>query len=184
MSEKQRLVCPARIAGLLDSNFRRKFHNPNKILKPYISKNMTALDIGCGPGVFTIEIANLMEGTGKVIAVDMQQEMLEIIKGKIAGKPIEKNVILHKCSQNSINLKESVDFVLMFYMVHEVPDRDNLFNEVLPLVNKNGLVMIVEPGLLSKREFNEMTNYVKGKGFEEHKKLKVPLSKGIVLRRT
>ena len=79
------------VAGLLDSKFRKLFHNPNKILKPYIKKDMIALDVGCGPGVFSIEMAKLMEGTGKVISVDMQDGMLEMIRKKITGTPIEKS---------------------------------------------------------------------------------------------
>jgi ubiquinone/menaquinone biosynthesis C-methylase UbiE len=184
MENKNRMVCPVGIAGLLDSNFRKFFHNPNKILKPFIKKDIIAVDIGCGPGVFSIEIAKLMEGTGKVISVDMQQGMLDIIKKNITGKSYEKSIVLHKCTQNSLNLKETVDFVLMFYMVHEVPNRENLFNEVLPLINKNGLIMIVEPGLVSKKEFNGMVDSIKEKGFEEYEKPKIPLSKGIVLKKS
>jgi ubiquinone/menaquinone biosynthesis C-methylase UbiE len=105
MDNKKRIVCPMRVARLLDSRLRKIFHNPNKILKPFINKNMVALDIGCGPGVFSIEIAELLEGTGKVISVDMQDGMLEIIKNKIYGKPIEKIIVLHKCTQGSINVK-------------------------------------------------------------------------------
>jgi len=172
-----------RVAGLLDSKFRKLFHNPEKILKPYIKKNMTALDFGCGPGVFSIEIAKLMEGTGKVISVDMQEGMLEIIKRKIAGKIYEKNIVLHKCTQNSINVKDNIDFLLLFYVVHEVPNKENMFDEILPLINKNGLIMIVEPGLLSAEEFNRIINLVKAKGFQEHEKLKIMLSKGIVLKK-
>ena len=183
MRIKNRLVCPMCIAGLLDSKFRRFFHNPNKILKPYINKNMVALDVGCGPGVFSIEIAYLLEGTGKVISVDMQEGMLEEIKRKIAGKPIEKTITLHKCTQDCLNINERLDFVLMFYMVHEVPNKENLFNEVLPLINKNGLIMIVEPSLISAKEFNNMVDFIKRKGFEEYNKLNIRLSKGIVLKK-
>jgi ubiquinone/menaquinone biosynthesis C-methylase UbiE len=183
MENKDRLVCPMGVAGLLDSKFRKLFQNPNKILKPYIKKNMIALDIGCGPGVFTIEIAKLLDGTGKVISVDMQEGMLEIIKQKIAGKPIEKTIVLHKCTQESIGIKENVDFVLMFYMVHEVPNKEKLFSEVLPLINKNGLLMIVEPALISGKEFNGIIDFIKEKGFEEYNKLKISLSKGIVLKK-
>jgi ubiquinone/menaquinone biosynthesis C-methylase UbiE len=184
MEDKERLVCPMRVAGLLDSKFRRFFHNPSKILKPYIHKNITALDIGCGPGVFSIEIAKLLEGDGKVISVDMQDGMLELIKQKIVGEPFEKNIVLHKCTQNSLNLKENVDFVLMFYMVHEVRDKKRLFDEVLPLINENGLIMIVEPALMPKKEFNGVADYIKKRGFEEHKKPRIMFSKGIVLRKT
>ena len=179
----KRIVCPLGVAGLLDSTFRRKLHNPNKILKPYIKKNMTALDIGCGPGVFSVEIANLMEGTGKVISVDMQEGMLDMIRQKIAGTPVEQTIVLHQCSQDSVNVQERVDFVLMFYMVHEVPSKEHLFNEVLPLVNQDGLVMIVEPGLISAGEFNTMADYVKRSGFAEYDKPRVPFSKSIVLQK-
>jgi ubiquinone/menaquinone biosynthesis C-methylase UbiE len=181
--KKQINVCSLRMAGLLDSKLRRYLFNPNVILKPYINKEIIALDIGCGPGVFTIEIANLLEGAGKVIAVDMQEGMLEIIKRKITGKSIEKNIILHKCTQDKININENVDFVLMFYMVHEVPSTENLFKEVLPLINKNGLLMIVEPKFVSKNNFNKMIDKIKEKGFEEHNKLKIFFSRGIVLRK-
>jgi len=183
MDQNKRMVCPMQVAGLLDSKFRKLFHNPNKILKPYIKKNITALDIGCGPGVFSMEIAKLMEGTGKVISVDMQEGMLEIVKRKIAGKFYENNIVLHKCAQNCIGVKENIDFLLLFYVVHEVPGKENLFNEILPLINKDGLIMIVEPGLISTKEFNWIVNFVKDKGFEEYKKQKIMFSKGIVLKK-
>ena len=183
MENKKRLVCPMGVAGLLDSKFRKIFHNPNKILKPFIAKNITALDIGCGPGVFSIEIAKLLEGTGKVICVDMQEGMLEIIKNKISGTSIEQTITLHKCTQENICMKENVDFVLMFYMVHEVPSKENLFKDVLPLVNKNGLLMIVEPGIISAKEFNGITDIIEQYGFIKHEKLKITFSKGMVFKK-
>jgi ubiquinone/menaquinone biosynthesis C-methylase UbiE len=185
MEHKNHSVCPVEIAGLLDNKFRRIFHDPNKILKPYISKNMTALDIGCGPGVFSIEIAKLLEGTGKVISVDMQDGMLEIVKNKISGKSYEKNIVLHKCSQDKINIKENIDFVLMYFMIHEVPDKENLLNEVLPLINKNGIIMIVEPKIhgLSKRALNKLKDKIIENGFEEYSNLKTFFTRGIVLKK-
>ena len=55
-------VCPVELAGGLDSRIRRLVHKPEKILKPYLVKGMTALDLGCGPGFFTLEIAKLVGG--------------------------------------------------------------------------------------------------------------------------
>ena len=43
--------------------------------------------------------------------------------------------------------------------------------------------MIVEPGLISTKEYNWIINFVKEKGFEEYKKLKIMFSKGIVLKK-
>ena len=167
----------------MDSKLRRYFHNPNKILKPFIKKDMVVLDFGCGPGVFSIEIAQLLEVTGKVISVDMQQGMLDIIERKIKGMSIEKIIELQKCTQEAVGLNENVDFVLLFYVVHEVPSMENLFDEILPRINKNGLLMIVEPKAVSKKTFDAMIDRVKEYGFEEHSQLKIAFSKGIVLRK-
>ena len=183
MTEHSKKVCPLWMAGVLDSKLRKIFHRPRKILKPYIKKNMVALDIGCGPGVFSIEIAKLLEVSGKVIAVDMQQGMLDIIKRKIKGTSIEKIIELRKCTQETVGLKENVDFALMFYVVHEVPSKENLFDEVLPLINKDGLLMIAEPKVISEKSFNEMVNIIKERGFEEYDKPKIPFSRGIVLKK-
>jgi ubiquinone/menaquinone biosynthesis C-methylase UbiE len=181
--EKKYSVCPLALAGILDNKIRNFLHNPTKILKPYINKNMTIMDIGCGPGVFSIEAAKLLEGTGKVISVDMQEGMLEILRNKIKGQLIEKNIVLHKCTQYCINVTENVDLVLMIYMVHEVPNKENMFNEILPLINKNGLLIIIEHKFVSKKQFNKIINIVKEKGFIEDKKLKIALSRGIVLKK-
>jgi ubiquinone/menaquinone biosynthesis C-methylase UbiE len=144
---------------------------------------MTVLDFGCGPGVFTVEIANLLEVTGKVIAIDMQEGMLEIVRRKIKGTSVDKIIELQKCTQEKVGLNENVDFVLLFYVVHEVPSKENLFSEILPKINKGGLIMIVEPKAVSKKSFDAMIEIIKENGFEEDSQLKIAFSRGIVLRK-
>jgi hypothetical protein len=43
-------VCPVEIAGGLDNRIRRWLQEPCRMLAPYVSDDMTALDFGCGPG--------------------------------------------------------------------------------------------------------------------------------------
>ncbi|MBW2739492.1 MAG: class I SAM-dependent methyltransferase, partial [Deltaproteobacteria bacterium] len=120
MSKKKEHVCPVEIAGHLDSGIRRWLQNPEKILRPYIEEGMTVLDMGCGPGFFSIDMAQMVGKSGRVIAADLQEGMLQKVRDKIKGTEFEKRITLHQCEKNKIGVSEYVDFVLLFYMVHEI----------------------------------------------------------------
>ena len=70
-------VCPPWCCFTFDNAFRRLLQNPNRILRPYIKPGWTVLDVGPGMGYFTIPMARLVGDTGKVIAADVQQKMLD-----------------------------------------------------------------------------------------------------------
>jgi Ribosomal protein L11 methylase len=57
-------VCPVERAGGLDNWVRRWLQNPRKFLAPYVSKGMTVLDMGCGPGFFSLEMASMVGVSG------------------------------------------------------------------------------------------------------------------------
>jgi len=128
----------------MDNSFGKLLQNPQKILKPYIQEGKTVLDLGCGPGFFTIEIAQLLNNSGKVIAADLQEGMLDKVRQKIKGTALEKKITLHKCQVESIDLCEKVDFVLAFYMVHEVPNQEKLFKELNSILKPKGQLFIIE----------------------------------------
>lgn len=176
-------VCPVEIAGGLDNSLRRWIQNPEKILKPYIKPGMVVLDLGCGPGFFTIEMAKLLNGQGKVIAADLQEGMLEIIRQKIHETELEQRIILHKCQSETIGITEKVDFILAFYMVHEVPNQDKLFQELKSILKPEGKIFIVEPNFhVPKKSFNNMLERVKNLGFEITEQPKSFLNRAVVLR--
>jgi len=172
MGDDKNRVCPVELAGSLDNKIRRWLQNPQKILKPYIKEGMTALDIGCGPGFFTIDIARLVGITGKVIAADMQDGMLQKVDQKIRGSELEKIITLHKCGQDKIGLSEKVDFILTFYMVHEVPGKESFFKELKSILNDNGQYLLVEPKFfhVSKKAFEETLSIAENIGFRVIKK--------------
>jgi len=147
-------VCPVSNAGILDNWIRKFLHNPNKILSKYIRDGMTVLDFGCGPGYFTIPLANLSGLKGKVVAADFQEGMLEIVRQKIEGTNLENKIRLHKCNADSSGLKEKFDFILAFYVVHETPDAENFLKEMAELLKPNGQLLIVEPSFhVKQKEF-------------------------------
>jgi len=161
-------VCPVEIAGGLDSKIRRWLQNPRKILRPYIKEGMTVLDVGCGPGFFSIDMAYMVGKTGRVIAADLQEGMLQKVRDKIKGTEIEERVTLHRCEENKIGVTDYVDFVLLFYVVHEIQNKSILFNEIAAIINSNGLILIVEPPFhVSKLAFKETIQKARDAGFSD-----------------
>ena len=181
--EKNRRVCPVENAGSLDNIFRKWVHNPQKLLKNYIHEGMTVLDVGCGPGLFSIEMATMVGKRGKVIAVDLQAGMLKKLKNKITGKEIEKIIELHQCEKNKIGISEKVDFVLAFYMIHEVPSQMSFFKEIKSILKPNGKIFIIEPKFhVSKKAFEDTINIAIKIGLKPSKEENVFFSKAIILK--
>ena len=184
MSDGIKRVCPVERAGHLDNRIRRWLQNPHKILRPYIKEGITVLDLGCGPGFFSIDIAQMVGKSGQVIASDLQEGMLQKVKDKIKGTELEERITLHKCEENKIGVSEHVDFVLLFYMVHEVPNKEEFFKEIGTLLNPNGQVLIVEPSFhVSKSAFEETVRKAKDLGFTIIEGPKVFFSKTVILKK-
>ncbi|HUX54896.1 MAG TPA: class I SAM-dependent methyltransferase [Williamwhitmania sp.] len=183
MSKEDALrVCPVERAGGLDNSVRRWLQNPQKILASYVSDGMTVLDMGCGPGFFSLEMAKMVGESGEVIAVDLQEGMLNKVRHKIAGTQLEKRVALHQCHRDSIGVTNLVDFVLAFYMVHEVPNSDGLFRELRSILKPNGKMLIVEPKFhVSPEAFEVMVSRLESIGLVVLERPRVFFSRSVVL---
>ena len=184
MSDRSSRICPVERAGHLDSMIRRWMQNPRRILKPYLKEGMTVLDFGCGPGFFSIDMAHMVGESGHVIAADAQDGMLRRLRDKIQGTELEERITLHKCEGNTIGLPRRVDFVLAFYVLHELPDQEAFFREIESMLNPNGRVLIVEPPLhVSRAAFGETIRRSRDVGFAAIKRPRVFLSKAVLLKR-
>ena len=182
--EGSKHVCPVERAGSLDTRIRRWIQNPQKLLAPYIKEGMTVLDVGCGPGFFSIDLAQMVGKTGRVIAADLQQGMLEKVKEKIKETELDERIILHKCEENKIGLAGKVDFVLAFYMIHELPNSDEFFKEILSILKPNGHIYIVEPPFhVSKKAFEEMIEKAQSVGLVQVKRPKLLFNKAVILKK-
>jgi len=78
------------------SNPARKFlQNPYKILQPYIKPGMTILDVGPGWGTLRFPWQRLAGNTGKVIAADLQQAMLDGVRKNAVKAGVADRITLH-----------------------------------------------------------------------------------------
>ena len=183
-TDRNKRICPAECAGGLDNVFRKLIHNPHKILKNYVKEGMTVLDFGCGPGFFTLSLAEIVGKAGKIIAVDLQEAMLDKLRQKISGKEIEQQIVLRKCTEDNIVVNEKVDLVLAFYVVHELPNPNNFFNEIYSIIKSGGKLLFIEPIFhVSQDEFNKEKEMAEKAGFKMREEIKVHFSRGVLLEK-
>ena len=90
-------------------------------------------------------MARMVGEAGRVIAVDLQDEMLQVVKQKAIKEGLESRIVTHKSEPDRIGISDKVDFSLAFYMIHEVPDVDAFLMEVASLLKPSGRLLIAEP---------------------------------------
>jgi ubiquinone/menaquinone biosynthesis C-methylase UbiE len=138
-------VCPWWIAYTFDNPLRKLIHKPQKFLGNYVKEGMTVMDLGCGMGHFSIGMARLVGHTGKVLAVDLQQKMLDIMGKRARRAGLAGRIVPHLCRADDTGLEEPADFILAFWMVHEVPDQQNFFKYLKTILVPDGRILIAEP---------------------------------------
>jgi ubiquinone/menaquinone biosynthesis C-methylase UbiE len=178
-------VCPSKHAWFLDNWIRRLIHNPDKIVGQYIEKGQTVLDLGSGPGMFSLTMARMVGEGGKVISVDIQEEMLQILRRKSEDAGLQSRIHLHKSRPEGIGIEEKVDFALAFYMVHEVSDKEKFLREVASLIKPGGRFLIVEPKFhVSGPSFEETVEVATVSGLKLISRPKVFFSRSALLQMT
>ena len=177
-------VYSAKRARFLLIGLRRFLNDPRKILSELISEGQTVADLGCGPGYFTLPMAEMVGDSGRVVAVDLQEAMLETLRERLGAAGLDSRIRLQQCQADRIGLDEQVDFALAFYMVHEVPDQGSLVRDVYEIVKPGGQFLIVEPKFhVSGPAFEKTVELAKSVGFEPVQSPRIALSRAVLLRR-
>lgn len=170
-------------AGALESRLRLLLQNPGRILKGYIHPGMTVLDLGCGTGYFSLEIAKLLEKRGKVIAADVQKGMLDVLKHKSEYSELQNQIQIHNNPENTLNLTEKVDFILAFYAFHEMKYLDSIIFELQELLTYETKVFISEQKFhVSKYTFNTIVQKMENIGLEIWKRPSIFLSRTVIMK--
>ena len=138
-------TCPWWLAYSWDHRLRNLVQSPDKIIKPYLNIGDKALDVGCGMGFFTLAMAEYVGESGRVFAVDVQQQMLDIMmkRAKRVGCADRIQPILNPV--DSLSLPQPVDFMLHFWMLHEVNDTLSFLKSGLDAMKPGGRYLLVEP---------------------------------------
>ncbi len=175
-------VCPWWMAYTFDNPLRRLIHKPEQIFSGLVREGMTVLDVGCGMGYFTLGLAELVGENGKVIAVDLQQEMLDIMLKRAARKGLAQRITPQLALPAAIGVTTPVDFALAFWMIHEVPDPEIFFSEVATFLKPAAKLLYAEPAFhVPVDKFNKILAVAEKTGFSINKNLSIRFSRAALL---
>lgn len=160
-------VFPPKYAFTLLIPLRNIFLSPKKLIcRLDLKENFRVLEIGPGPGYFSLKIADVLK-KGKLVLTDIQQEMLDYTK-KRADKRKIKNVEYKLGDGKTLDFEdESFDRVFMVTVIGEVDNKKEYLEEIYRILKKDGILSISElAGDPDKLSINELQTLVCNEGFK------------------
>lgn len=129
-------------AHRLDDPQRLEWLPPLEVIAPlHLIAGMKVADVGAGTGYFTLPIARAVSNRGQVFAVDLQPEMLELLRPKIEAE----NISLHQGDASNLPLPNaSVDIVFCANVWHELDDPRTALREAARIGAPGGKIAIVD----------------------------------------
>jgi ubiquinone/menaquinone biosynthesis C-methylase UbiE len=136
---------PAFIARFIDNPIRRRIQPPAKVIEWIgIREGMNVLEIGPGPGTFTIETSKRVGEEGKVFAVDIQPTVISKLNSKLQREKIQ-NVVTKVASAYELPFPDkNFDRVFMIAVLAEIPDKKKALVEIKRVLKDDGLLAIGE----------------------------------------
>ena len=127
---------------------RNWFQNPYKILGPFVKPGQTVLEVGTGMGFFTLPLADMVGGAGRVIGVDCQERMLSTLHRRAEHRGLAGRIDARGCRDESLeigDLAEQVDLVVAFNVIHEARDAERMIGEMARSLRPGGRLLLSEP---------------------------------------
>ncbi|MFI5421636.1 MAG: class I SAM-dependent methyltransferase [Nitrososphaerales archaeon] len=145
-------------AYLLMSEERKKWQDPQKILEELgIAENANSADLACGPGFFTIPLAQMARGSAIVYAVDQSAVMLSHLernlKAAVPPETLQRVKIIQGDVTRTTIPGESVSLVFFAQILHDLENHKTFFDEIKRISQKECRIVDID---WHKRNTNDM----------------------------
>ena len=151
--------CPWYLGYVLINPLRRLMQPPKAILEPWVKAGDVVFEPGPGMGYFTLDLARLVGPAGRVVVADVEPRMLASLVRRVRRAGLADRVEARLAGETSLGIDDlaaSVDFVLAFAVVHELPDASGFFQAVARAMKPGARLLFAEPaGHVSESAFAE-----------------------------
>ena len=135
--------CPAALSWLVDNPLRRAYTRP-VLDRIGIRPGERVLELGPGPGAFTVGAALQAGPQGRLIAVDIQPKMIAQVEQRVREAGLT-NVETHVASAYDLPIDaESIDRAFLITVLPEIPDRARALAELHRVLRPGGVLSIGE----------------------------------------
>jgi ubiquinone/menaquinone biosynthesis C-methylase UbiE len=178
-------TCPWWFGYFLLNPMRRLAQRPARILRPFVRPGMLVVEPGCGMGFFTLDLARMVGPGGRVVAIDLQEKMLEGLRRRAARAGLEGRIDVRLAQSDRLGIADlggQVGLVLAFYVVHELREPAAFFAEITAALKPDGAVLVVEPPLhVSRAAFEKSLAIAEGAGLRVAARPRIGPNKVVLL---
>ena len=175
-------VCPWWLMYFFDHRVRALFQPTVPVVAPWVTPGLSCLDVGCGMGYFTIPLARLVGPTGHVTAVDIQPQMLEGAARRARREGLADRISFYLPTDTKWVMPGHYDFILAFWMLHEVSDRQGLLLTLRKVLKPGGRFLLVEPKVhVGERFWEKSLALADAAGFHSREPAAVRFSRAALL---
>jgi len=135
--------CPASLDWLVDNPVRRYYMYP-ALDRVGIRPGERVLELGPGPGAFTVDAAQRVGPEGRLVAVDIQPKMIAQVEKRVHQAGLT-NVETHVADAYHLPLDDaSMDRAFLVTVLPEIPDQARALAELRRVLKSGGLLSITE----------------------------------------
>jgi ubiquinone/menaquinone biosynthesis C-methylase UbiE len=137
---------PHQFAEMLDHPWRLRYRKPDETVGAFgITAGMTVLDLGCGTGIFTVEMAAMVGAEGTVHAVDLQRPLLERTQARVQQAAVADRVELHHAGAYHLPLEtSSIDLAVLIATLTQIPQKAPALAELRRVLKPDARLAISE----------------------------------------
>jgi ubiquinone/menaquinone biosynthesis C-methylase UbiE len=139
---------------MMDNFIRRLLAPPKKKISGFIRTGSVVADLGCGPGYFTIPMAELVGDGGKVYAVDSDLKLINALQAKSAARGLQNVIEAHTASAADMEFTPdgAVDFVFANGLLCCMADHMGAVEEIKRVLKPCGRAYISVTKVLRKSD--------------------------------
>ncbi len=132
-------------APWLTRETREAEENPKSLLKALkLKKGQTVVDIGCGNGFYTLQMAKRVGKKGRVLAVDIQQEMLDLLDERARQAGVDNVEPILGSPADPRLPRGEVDLILLVDVYHEFAYPEQMLAAMRESLKPDGLIALAE----------------------------------------